>query len=127
MAWWRVILQELARPDAQRGDWVAWSSNQLSHAFIGAVLAGGAIVLGYGAWPGAAALALAYAGLKELPDFLKAPGWAAARDSVQDALFVAGGALLASSLHLQDGWFFALALAAVLGGLAWGVVERIKR
>lgn len=127
MAWWRAVLQELARPDAQRGDWMAWSSNQLSHAFIGAVLAGGAIVLGYGAWPGAAALALAYAIFKEAPDFLRNPGWAAARDSVQDALFVAGGALLVAAVAGEHDRLFAMALVAVLVGLGWGVLERIKK
>jgi len=33
----KSVLAELARPDAQRADWLAWASDQLSHAFIGAV------------------------------------------------------------------------------------------
>jgi len=85
------------------------------------------IVAGLGAWPWTAAAALAYALFKEVPDFLRKPGWAAARDSVQDALFVAGGALLVAAVAGGHQNLFAAALGAVLIGLGWGVLERIKK
>lgn len=122
----KSVLAELARPDAQRADWLAWASNQLSHAFIGAALAGAAIVTGFGGWPGAALAALFYAAAKEVPDFARAPGWAAARDATQDALFVAGGALLVAAVSIKSLAVFALALAGVAGGLIAGVWQRVR-
>lgn len=122
----RRIIAELMRPEAHRGDWLAWSSNQLSHAFIGSTLAGAAIVLGFSISGGVTVTALGYALLKELPDFVREPGWAGARDAVQDALFVAGGALMMAAVAGQHEILFAVALAAVVTGLAWGVCERVK-
>lgn len=119
----RSILAEINRPSAQKDSWFGWASAQLAHAMIGAALAGGLVFI----LPPAAALFLVvvgYAALKEVPDFCRAPSWAAARDCVQDALFVTAGAALAVAIA---GGHETLFLVAVLGaaiGLALGVIRR---
>ena len=120
----RVILDELARPSAQKADWFAWAAAQLAHAMIGVVLAGVLAFLLPGAWAFAIA-AVGYAVVKELPDYLRAPGWAAARDCAQDAAFVAAGAALAVTISGADAAMFGLVLAAAFAGLALGVWVRL--
>lgn len=121
----RVILDELARPSAQKADWFAWAAAQMAHAMIGAVLAGALAFLLPGAWAFAIA-AVGYAVAKEVPDYLRAPGWAAARDCAQDAAFVAAGAALAVAIRGGDAALFGLVLAAAVAGLAVGVWQRIE-
>ena len=123
----RLVAKELGRGDAQKDDWYSWSANQLSHALLGTVLAGTAMLFGTPPWTAAGLTALIYALLKELPDWLRAPGWAAARDSVQDALFVSGGSILAVGLSEKAVTIYAVALTAMLAGLATGVFQRAKR
>ena len=120
----RVILDELARPSAQKADWFAWAAAQLAHAMIGVALAGALAFLLPGLWAFAIA-ALGYAVAKEVPDYQRAPGWAAARDGVQDAAFVAAGAALAVAIHGADGLLFGLVLGAAAAGLAAGVWVRL--
>jgi hypothetical protein len=120
----RLILDELARPSAQKADWFAWAAAQLAHAMIGVALAGALAFLLPGVWAFAIA-ALGYAVAKELPDYLRAPGWAAARDGVQDAAFVAAGAALAVAIHGADGLLFGLVLGVAAAGLAAGVWVRL--
>lgn len=120
------IAVELLRPDAQSGDWLAWSSNQLSHAFIGSILTSTAILFDHGVWVSVVAAVLFYALIKEFPDFLRDPRWATARDSTQDSLFVLGGALLMASVSLSQLWIFTFALLAVIVGLGCGVWQRMK-
>lgn len=120
----RVILDELARPSAQKADWFAWAAAQLAHAMIGAIWAGALAFLLPGAWA-FAIVALGYALLKELPDYRRAPGWAAARDCAQDAAFVAAGAALAVAIMCVDARLFGLVLAAAFAGLALGVWVRL--
>lgn len=122
----KSVLAELARPDAQRADWLAWSANQLSHSFIGAALAGAAIVSGIEPWLGAALAAGFYAAVKEVPDFARAPGWAAARDAFQDSLFVAGGAVMLAAVSISAPVLFGLALVGIIGGLIAGVWQRVR-
>ena len=121
----RVILDELARPSAQKADWFAWGAAQMAHGMIGVLLAGALAFLLPGAWAFALA-ALGYAVVKEVPDFRRAPGWAAARDCAQDAAFVAAGAALAVAISGGDAALFGLALAAAVAGLAVGVWQRIE-
>ena len=121
----RIILDELARPSAQKADWFAWGAAQMAHAMIGAVLAGALAFLLPGAWAFAIA-AVGYAVAKEVPDFRRAPGWAAARDCAQDAAFVAAGAALAVTISGGDAALFGLVLAASVAGLAVGVWQRIE-
>lgn len=123
----RLIAKELGRGDAQRDDWYSWSANQLSHALIGTVLAGTTMLFGAPPWTAAGLTALIYALFKELPDWIRAPGWAAARDSVQDALFVSGGSILAVGLSEKAITIYAVALIAMLAGLATGAFQRAKR
>jgi hypothetical protein len=120
----RLILDELARPSAQKADWFAWAAAQLAHAMIGVALAGALAFLLPAVWAFAIA-ALGYAVAKEVPDYRRAAGWAAARDGVQDAAFVAAGAALAVAIHGADGLLFGLVLAAGAAGLAAGVWVRL--
>ena len=121
----RMILDELARPSAQKADWFAWGAAQMAHAMIGAVLAGALAFLLPGAWAFVIA-AVGYAVGKEWPDYRRAPGWAAARDCAQDAAFVAAGAALAVTISGGDAALFGLVLAASVAGLAVGVWQRVE-
>ena len=122
----RLVLAELARPDAMRDNWFVWAAGQGAHIAIGLVLAGGLLFV----LPPSAAFfgtTLGYALLKELPDYLRSPGWAGARDCTQDALFVTAGAALAVGLRGgHDGVFFVVIGAAILG-LSLGVYGRIRQ
>lgn len=120
-----AVLAELARPGAQRDNWFAWAAGQMAHAMIGAVLAGALLFFLPPVWAFAAA-ALGYAAVKEVPDYLQAPGWAGARDSVQDALFVTAGAALAVAIAGRHDTLFAVAVVAAVIGLALGVWARIE-
>ena len=120
----RLVLEELGKPSAQKADWFAWGAAQLAHAMIGVVLAGVLAFLLPGAWAFAIA-AVGYAVAKEVPDFRRAPGWAAARDCAQDAAFVAAGAALAVTISGGDAALFGLVLAAAVVGLAVGVWVRL--
>jgi hypothetical protein len=122
----RLIWAELARPSAQRGDWFGWAAAQLAHAMIGAVLGGALLFLLPAGWAFGIA-ALGYAAVKELPDYLRAPGWAAARDATQDAAFVAAGAALAVAISGAMPLLFGLVLAASAAGLGVGVLQRIDQ
>lgn len=122
----RRILVELMRPDNQNSDWLAWASNQLSHAFIGSILTSTALLFNYNVWSSVLTATLFYVLIKEFPDFLRDPRWATARDSTQDSLFVFGGALIIAAVSLSQIWIFAFALVAVVTGLFMGVWQRAK-
>ena len=121
----RQVLAELGRPGAQRDNWFAWAAGQTAHAMIGAVLAGAMLFFLPAIWAFLAA-ALGYALLKEVPDYLRAPGWAGARDSVQDSLFVAAGAALAVAIRGDHERLFLVAVLAAVIGLGLGVWARIE-
>jgi hypothetical protein len=121
----RLVLAELGRPGAQRDNWFAWAAGQMAHALIGAVLAGAMLFFLPAIWAFLAA-ALGYALLKEVPDYLRAPGWAGARDSVQDSLFVASGAALAVAIRGDHKRLFLVAVLAAVIGLGLGVWARIE-
>lgn len=123
--WQRVkqIFAELARPDAQKENWFAWAAAQMAHGLIGVVLAGALAFILPPAWAFAVA-ALGYALAKEVPDYLRAPGWAGARDNVQDALFVTAGAALAVAIFTANAVLFFAVLVAAAAGLFLGVWAR---
>jgi hypothetical protein len=121
----RQVLAELGRPGAQRDNWFAWAAGQMAHAMIGAVLAGALLFFLPPIWAFLAA-ALGYAAVKEVPDYLRAPGWAGARDSVQDSLFVASGAALAVAIGGGHERLFLVAVLAAVIGLGLGVSARIE-
>ena len=122
----RLIWAELARPSAQRGDWFGWAAAQMAHAMIGAVLCGALLFLLPAGWA-FAVVAIGYAAVKELPDFLRAPGWAAARDATQDAAFVVAGAVLAVAISGAMPLLFLVAFGAALAGLGLGIAARLKQ
>ncbi|MCA3307615.1 MAG: hypothetical protein ING00_17640, partial [Roseomonas sp.] len=122
----RLVLAELSRPGAQRDNWFVWAAGQTAHAMIGAVLAGGMLFFLPAIWAFMAA-ALGYALLKEVPDYLRAPGWAGARDATQDSLFVAAGAALAVAIRGDHERLFLVAVLAAVIGLALGVWARLAR
>jgi hypothetical protein len=121
----RLVLAELARPDAQRDNWFAWAAGQTAHAMIGAVLAGAMLFFLPAIWAFLAA-AMGYAMLKEVPDFLQDRTWANARDCTQDALFVAVGAALAVAIRGDHERLFIVAVGAAVIGLGLGVWARIE-
>lgn len=122
----RLVLAELGRPGAQKDNWFLWATGQIGHAMIGAVLAGALLFFLPPIWAFLAA-ALGYALLKEVPDYLRAPGWAGARDSVQDSLFVVAGAALAVAIRGDHERLFLVAVVAAVIGLALGVWQRIAK
>ena len=122
----RLVLAELARPGAMRDDWFAWAAGQAAHVAIGAVLAGALLFFLPPIWAFTVA-ALGYAALKEVPDYRRAPGWAGARDCVQDTLFVTAGAALAVAISGAHERLFFVAVCAAFFGLSLGIYERIRR
>jgi hypothetical protein len=122
----RLVLAELGRPGAQKDNWFAWAAGQMAHALIGAVLAGALLFLVPPIWAFAVA-ALGYAAAKEVPDYLRAPGWAGARDCTQDALFVAAGAALAVAIAGAHDRLFLVAVGAALIGLGIGALGRVQK
>ena len=122
----RLVLAELARPGAMRDDWFAWAAGQTAHVAIGAALAGALLFFLPPIWAFAVA-ALGYALGKEVPDYLRAPGWAGARDCTQDALFVTAGAAVAVALWGAHDRLFFVAVGAAVVGLAIGVFDRVKK
>lgn len=121
----RIILAELAQPGAQLNDWFGWAAGQMAHALIGAVL-GGALLFMLPPMAAFIAATIGYAVLKELPDFMRAPSWATARDCAHDALFVTAGAALSVAIAGgHERLFFVAAIAAAIG-LGWGVLLRVK-
>jgi hypothetical protein len=120
----RLVLAELARPDAMRDNWFVWAAGQGTHMLIGVVLAG---TLLFFLPPITAFLAAAvgYATLKELPDFLQDRSWANARDCVQDALFVTAGSAFAVAISGGHEYMFFAVLGAIVTGLALGIYERL--
>ena len=121
----RAILAEINRPSAQRDSWFLWAAVQTAHTAIGVALAGVLLFFLPPFWAFAVA-SLGYALLKELPDYFRAPGWAGARDSLQDALFVTAGSAQAVAIKGGDTVLFAVSVIAAAIGLWLGVSARLK-
>lgn len=99
-------------PDDQSESWYGWATNQMSHAFLGAIVA--AIL---GVWGVLVALILGV--MKEASDLMKASKLI---DSILDVAFwVLGAASVAFSEYI---YVVLIALAALL---YYGVRPRIKR
>lgn len=122
----RAILAELARPDDQGRNWYAWLTAQAGHALVGVMAAGAAVMAGAPPLLVWLFVSVGYGVGKELPDYALDPGWRSLRDSIRDALFVAGGAGMAAALVAGSAWFWP-AQAAVAAGLAIGAYQRAAR
>jgi hypothetical protein len=121
----RLVLAELAKPDAMQGNWFVWAAGQVAHVAIGVVLAGGLLFVVPPIWA-FWAVALGYAATKEVSDFLQGQTWANARDCVQDSLFVTSGAALAVAIGGGHDRLFIVAVASAVIGLGFGVWARIE-
>lgn len=122
----RAMLRELARPDDQGRDWYGWLTAQAGHALLGVVLVGTWVAAGGAPLTAWTVVGVAYALVKELPDYATAPSWRTVRDCLRDALFVAGGAGLAAAIAAGSSLYW-LALAGVVAGLAIGTYQRARR
>lgn len=108
------IIDALDTPDDQGNDWYGWSSNQLSHAFLGVVIA-----LYFPKAP--LEMALIIGSIKECIDLIRVPTFATAKDSLWDAAFWVLGAWVASASDLTLAvWFLAFALIC-------GVIPRARK
>lgn len=109
------VFKDLMTPDDQAQSWYGWVTNQMSHAFLGALIAS---ILGL--WGILVALLLAI--VKELSDFAKA---AKLLDSLMDiAFWVLGSATVAFSEHKA---MLMLTLLVIAFLLYLGIRPRIKR
>ena len=106
------VFKDLMTPDDQQESWYAWATNQMSHAFLGAIVA--AIL---GVWGVLVALILGV--IKEASDLTKA---AKLLDSVMDVAFWTSGA---ASVAFSEYIYLVLIALAVL--LYYGIRPRIKK
>lgn len=109
------IIEELSVPDDQGRDWYGWSSNQLSHAFLGVVVA-----LFYASAPLVAAALAALT--KEAVDLLRGRTWRTARDSAWDVAFWMLGAWVATA---DD--YLTTAVILTSFALICGVIPRARK
>jgi hypothetical protein len=106
------VFKDLMTPDDQQESWYGWATNQMSHAFLGAIVA--AIL---GVWGVLVALILGV--IKEASDLTKA---AKLLDSVMDVTFWTLGA---ASVTFSEYIYLVLIALAVL--LYYGIRPRIKK
>jgi hypothetical protein len=109
------VFKYLMKPDAQEQSWYAWATNQMSHAFLGALIAVFA-----GAYWLITTLGVAVA--KEGFDLYKLFTWPSLSDSLTDILFWVGGAGVVAGGDYR--YWFVLGLFVLL---AAGIYFRIKR
>lgn len=102
-------------PDDQPQSWYAWATNQMSHAFLGALIAtfAGAYWL---------VLVLGAAILKEGLDLYRLFTWPSAVDSLTDILFWVGGAGVVAGGEYR--YYFAFGLFVLL---CVGIYFRAKK
>lgn len=103
------VIGELSKPDDQGDDWYGWASNQLSHAFIGLVLA---VHFGLLA-------SVAVACVKEIADIIRKPTNVV--DSITDVAFWSLGALL---VYAEDK---VLVTIVIVFALVCGLIPRIRK
>jgi len=110
----RRILSELRTPDDQGRDWYGWATNQLAHAFLGALVA-------Y-AFPAAAIqMTLIVAVAKETVDILRKPiSRVALLDSAFDVCFWAIG----SAIAITGGDIVCVIIMAF--ALVCGIIPRMR-
>lgn len=119
-----LIFKELKTPDDQGRDWYGWASNQMAHMLIGAVIAG-LVAVTWGEATRAFIAALGFAIAKETLDDLRSSNLM--RDSLQDVLFQAIGALIAVGIftRIADLTYSAVSMGIV--SLIAGVWPRARR
>lgn len=110
-----TILETLSTPDSQNRDWYAWTTNQMSHALMGVIVAM--------FFPLAALqMILIIALLIEMVDFLKVPTVETVKDSLIDIIFwVLGGILYL----FQDAPVVGTCL--ICAGLLIGIFPRLRK
>jgi hypothetical protein len=109
------IFKDLMTPDDQSQSWYAWATNQMSHAFLGALIA----VFTGGYWLVAT---LIVAVIKEILDLSKSFRSKALSDSLSDILFwVCGAGIVAGG---EYGYWFAFVLFIML---VIGIRSRVKK
>lgn len=109
------ILIELETPDDQGNDWYGWASNQLSHAFFGALVALFAPLF-------AVPVAMLIVITKELFDFIRVPTKDTFEDSMQDIAFWGLGAWMFS-----DPDYKVIATILLSFALVCGIIPRIRK
>lgn len=109
------IFKDLMTPDDQSQSWYGWATNQMSHAFLGALIA--VFAGAYWFWA-----ALGVAVLKEGFDLYKVFSGPAVVDSITDILFWVGGAGAVSGEDYRYWFVFGLFVL-----LSVGVYFRVKR
>lgn len=109
------VFKDLMTPDDQALDWYGWVTNQMSHAFLGALIA---------TFTGAYWLivTIAFAVTKEGFDLYKAFSGPALLDSLNDILFWVMGAGTVSGGQLK--FWFVLGLFVLL---CFGAYCKVKR
>jgi len=109
------VFKDLMTPDDQAQSWYGWATNQMSHAFLGALIA---------TFTGAYWLivTIAFAVTKEGFDLYKAFSGPALMDSITDILFWVGGAGSVSGGDYRYWFVFGLFVL-----LSVGVYFRVKR
>ena len=103
------VIGELGKPDDQGDDWYGWASNQMSHAFIGLVLA---VHFGLLA-------SVAVACVKEIADIIRKP-----KNAVDSAVDVAFWALGAWFAFADDK---VLATIFIAFALMCGIIPRVRK
>ena len=109
------VFKDLMTPDDQSQSWYAWATNQMSHAFLGALIA----TFAGGYWLIAV---LGFAIAKEASDLYKVFNSRAIVDSITDILFWVGGAGVVAGGDYR--YWFAVGLFCLLVA---GVYCRVKR
>ena len=108
------VFKDLMTPDDQAQSWYGWATNQMSHAFLGAIIS--AII---GIWGVAVVAVIAIA--KEGFDIFKGAKFI---DSALDVAFWLLGAFAVSTEHLSWMLFGLIGLAIIL---AIGIRDRLPR
>jgi hypothetical protein len=115
MKWTTKVFKELMTPDDQKQSWYAWVTNQMSHAFLGALIA----VFAGAYW---LITTLGVAIVKEGFDIYRVFSGPAIIDSITDILFWIGGAGVVAGGEYR--YWFAAGLFVLL---VVGVYFRVKR
>lgn len=122
--WLKSVIDELFTPSSQGNDWYGWTTNQISHAFLGTFAFWALLFLGCHVLV-AFSVPLCVMLIKESIDLMR--GGSTLTDSLTDFLFVLYGVF--SALFSWDSageWF--LGYSAVMSlVLLYGIRQRVKR
>jgi hypothetical protein len=117
-----TLFRELFKPDGQDKDWYTWATNQLSHALLGVVFGGVALLSGLDPL-GVLLLGATIVVVKEGSDLFRG---ASVWDSVNDVLFQVLGGLFVGGLMLKLLIMVAGSLAVGLFLLFVGASKRLR-